>query len=57
MRGLSSSPWLCFGDFNETLNLNEKTGGLDRDVKMIVDFIESVKDCNLMDVGCNSFII
>ena len=21
------SPWLCFGDFNEVLNLNEKMGG------------------------------
>ena len=46
------SPWLCFGDFNELLNSNEKMGSLDRNAGMVADFRESVKDCKLKDVGC-----
>lgn len=30
LAAISSLPWLCFGDFNEVLNLNEKLGGKDR---------------------------
>lgn len=33
--------------FREILNLNEKSRGLDRDVRMIIDFSESVKDSKL----------
>ncbi|KAH9715526.1 putative reverse transcriptase/RNA-dependent DNA polymerase [Citrus sinensis] len=48
---LSSSPWLCCGDFNEILHLDEKRGGNDRNVNLINDFREGLRDCGLKDVG------
>ncbi|KAL9462155.1 hypothetical protein AB3S75_000204 [Citrus x aurantiifolia] len=53
--GLSSSSWLCFGDFNEIMHLNEKNGGNDREPSMIIDFREAVEDCHLRDVGYNGY--
>lgn len=50
-----SSPWLCFGDFNEIMHFNEKNGGNDRELSMITDFREDVQDCNLRDLGCNGY--
>ena len=47
---LSSMPWLCFGDFNEILHLNEKTGN-DRCVTAVNDFRETVRCCGLRDLG------
>ena len=35
LAGLFSLPWLCFRDFNEILNLNQKTGGVQRDARVI----------------------
>ena len=32
LSGLSSIPWICFGDFNEILHLREKIGGNVRNV-------------------------
>lgn len=42
LTGLSSSPWLCFGDFNKILHLDEKTGGNDWDANMISEFKDVV---------------
>lgn len=50
--GLSSSPWLFFGDFNEILHLNEKNRGNDRDANWINDFREVIRECKLRDLGC-----
>ena len=47
--------WLCFGDFNEILNLNEKLGGNDQNLNMVVDFREAMNDCNLVDLGCKGY--
>ena len=55
LASLSSSPWLCFGDFNEIMHFNEKNGGNDRELSMITDFREAVQDCNLRDLGCNGY--
>ena len=46
---LSSSPWLCFGDFNEILYLEEKMGGNDREVDMISEFRKVFQECNMKD--------
>lgn len=51
LANLSSLPWLCFGDFNEILWPCEKIGGNDRDVSLMNNFREAVKECNLMDLG------
>lgn len=45
---LSSLPWLCFGDFNDVMNLNEKLGGKDKRVSMVNNFREAIRDCDLM---------
>ncbi|KAL9413837.1 hypothetical protein AB3S75_042347 [Citrus x aurantiifolia] len=44
-------PWLCFGDFNEVLNLNEKLGGKEKSVSMVNDFRETIRDRDLRDLG------
>lgn len=43
--------WLCFGDFNEILHPNEKSGGTDRNLNLINNFREVLKECNLKDIG------
>ncbi|KAH9736072.1 hypothetical protein KPL71_017960 [Citrus sinensis] len=52
---LSSSPWLCCGDFNEILHPNEKRGGNDRNVNLINEFREVLRDCGLKDVGFRGY--
>ena len=55
LAGLSSLPWLCFGDFNEVLNLNEKLGGRDRRANLVNDFREALKDCDLTGLGSTGY--
>ena len=38
LSGLSSTPWLCFGDFNEILHPYEKSEGNERQLSLITDF-------------------
>ena len=54
MRGicsLSALPWLCIGDFNEVLRLEEHQGVANRSNAQIQGFRDAVDDCMLMDVG------
>lgn len=51
LSGLFSLPWLCFGDFNEILHLNEKFGGIDRKANVIADFRDVVRECKFSDLG------
>ncbi|KAL9422716.1 hypothetical protein AB3S75_034905 [Citrus x aurantiifolia] len=55
LAGMFTWPWLCFGDFNEILHPNEKLGGKDRNLDMVAAFRETVKDCNLIDLGCKGY--
>ena len=48
---LSSSPWLCMGDFNEILDNNERLGSGYRPEWQIRDFREAVVHCGLHDLG------
>lgn len=48
---MSSLSWLCFGYFNEVLNLNEKLGGKERQVNMVAEFRETLRECDLVDLG------
>ncbi|KAH9647988.1 hypothetical protein KPL70_025411 [Citrus sinensis] len=52
---LSSSPWLCYGDFNEILHPDEKRGSNDRNVNLINEFREALRDCGLKDVGYRGY--
>lgn len=51
LTGMSTLTWLCFGDFNEILSLNEKSGGLDRNAGAITEFRAVVRDCKLFYLG------
>ena len=42
LSGLSSTPWLCFGDFNKILHPYEKSGGNERQLSLITDFREAL---------------
>ncbi|KAH9801140.1 hypothetical protein KPL71_000911 [Citrus sinensis] len=53
--GLSPSPWLCFGDFNEILHPYEKSGGNERNVNSINSFRQALRDCELADVGYKGY--
>ena len=47
-----SFPWLLLGDFNEILLLDEYWGSGSRPYNQIAKFSRVVKDCLLMDLGC-----
>lgn len=40
-----------YGDFNEVLYAFEKVGGLSRAKRKMEDFRDTLKDCNMMDMG------
>lgn len=48
-------PWLCFGDFNEILHLNEQLRGKDMNLDIVAEFRETVNDYNLVDLGCMGY--
>ncbi|KAL0457799.1 UNVERIFIED_CONTAM: hypothetical protein Slati_0407100 [Sesamum latifolium] len=51
LRDFSSRPWLCAGDFNEILSMDEKTGA-PRPHRQIEEFRSCLADCQIMDLGC-----
>ncbi|KAH9750466.1 reverse transcriptase domain-containing protein [Citrus sinensis] len=51
LASFSSLPWLCFGDFNEILLPNEKKGGNNREIKLMYEFREAIRECDLRDMG------
>ncbi|XP_030923509.1 uncharacterized protein LOC115950456 [Quercus lobata] len=44
-------PWLCFGDFNEVVSVEEKLGGAPRSQKQMDDFREVIHQCGFKDLG------
>lgn len=56
LAGLSSSSWLCFGDFNEILHPCQKIKGNVRDLSMISEFREALQDYNLVDAGYKGYL-
>ncbi|KAH9679641.1 putative reverse transcriptase/RNA-dependent DNA polymerase [Citrus sinensis] len=55
LAGMSSLPWLYFGDFNEIFNLNEKVGGNERNPSKVHEFRQVVRDCRLLDLGLKGY--
>ena len=45
------SPWVCIGDFNEVLSVNEKEGGVDRLSRSIEKFRCCLESTGLRDMG------
>lgn len=48
---LSSSAWLCMGDFNKIVNNHEKVGCAVRNAAQMTKFWLTLEDCNLGDLG------
>ena len=44
-------PWICIGDFNEILSVNEKQGGEPRSEWQMANFREVLDNCRLRDMG------
>jgi hypothetical protein len=51
LHGLRDLPWLCSGDFNETLHATELFSEHERDEWQMRAFREAVEDCALQDLG------
>ncbi|KAK3222241.1 hypothetical protein Dsin_009266 [Dipteronia sinensis] len=51
LKGLSTLPWLCMGDFNEILCDSEKMGGNKKNWHQILNFREALDDCGLEEIG------
>lgn len=43
------------GDFNEVLHEHEKRGGMEVRAKRLVDFCQTLLDCNLQDLGAKGY--
>lgn len=55
LRGESTLPWLCIGDFNEILRREEQIGPNERDEAQMAGFREAIDLCNLADIGYIGF--
>lgn len=51
LRGESTLPWVCIGDFNEILRPEEQMGPNPRDSSQIAGFRDAVDICGLSDLG------
>lgn len=43
--------WVCIGDFNEVLSINEKEGRADRSSRLIANFQQCLDSNGLKDLG------
>jgi hypothetical protein len=48
---LSPIPWLCFGDFNEIVSLEEQRGAVSKTRRQMEEFQRALVDCCLSDLG------
>ena len=44
-------PWMCFGDFNEIVSMEEKKGGAVRSQRQMEDFRNAIHQCGFRDLG------
>ncbi|XP_059428667.1 uncharacterized protein LOC132162445 [Corylus avellana] len=48
---MEPGPWMCIGDFNEIICLDEKFGGSGRQRSLMEAFQRVLEDCELLDLG------
>ena len=48
-------PWVCIGDFNEILFIDEKQGWFDRPERQMQGFCDALDFCRLKDISFNDF--
>jgi hypothetical protein len=51
LHALQNLPWLCCGDFNETLHATEHFSEHPIDEWQMRNFREAVEDCEMQDLG------
>jgi hypothetical protein len=51
LRRFQPIPWICIGDFNEVVGMDEKMGGSVRSENQIKNFQSVLTDCELADLG------
>ena len=51
LRGLQNLPWMCIGNFNETVYSTEHFSEHERDEWKMRAFRDTVEDCDLQDLG------
>ena len=44
-------PWCCFGDFNELLEVKEKSSGAQRSHNFMQSFRDILDECGFVDLG------
>jgi hypothetical protein len=47
----SNLPWVCIGDFNDLLQLEDKKGDNPHLLSLLQGFRNIVEDCNLIDIS------
>ncbi|XP_042009207.1 uncharacterized protein LOC121757788 [Salvia splendens] len=48
---MDGSPWLIGGDFNTLISETERQGGSHNRYRAMLDFVEAIEDCQLLDPG------
>lgn len=51
LKGQYQLPWICFGNFNEILSMEEKSGGSLRPQSQMEKFRDVINFCGFMDLG------
>jgi hypothetical protein len=52
LKSQQPGPWICAGDFNEILDISEKTGERGRPAYLMTNFKNTLEYCNLHELDC-----
>lgn len=51
----SNLPWVCMGDFNDMLSVEDKWGNTDHPDALIQGFRDAIEDCQLTDIPLEGY--